>query len=224
MKKRIKIDSALLSSLIILTVFLYVSKKLYFTNRFWDNVLDFVGLVGVLKGTFLRMAARGHKKAHSRQGGSLVMTGPYRLVRNPMYFGSFLIGAGFVLIIWPWWSLPVFAGFFYMRFNRQIIKEEGHLNRLFGEEYASYCGKVPRLFPSVTDAAKMKLKEVFNLREAWSTKETRGLWGWPLLAVVLELFQESVVFGQTHPAEVVTVFLAAVLAFFAGLGILYRYG
>ena len=224
MKQRIKIDSALLSFLVILTGFLYLNKGLYLTNRFWDNVLDFVGIMAVLKGTLLRMVARGHKKANSAQGESLVMTGPYTLVRNPMYLGSFLMGVGFILIVWPWWSLPIFAVLFYLRFNQQIVKEEEHLGQLFGADYAAYCQKTPRLFPSPKMIGRIKIKEVLNLKEALSTKEKRALLGWPLLAVVLETFQESVVFGGSDIVQTVGIFLGAMILFSVGLWVVHNYG
>src|SRR3990167_9267300 len=122
MKTRIKIDSAILSFFIILTGFLYQFPSLYAGSPLTDDLLDFLGVIVVLKGTFIRMAARGYKKAYSKSGAGLVTTGPYTLVRNPMYLGSFLMGAGFILMVWPWWSLPVFAGLFYLRFSRQIIQ------------------------------------------------------------------------------------------------------
>jgi protein-S-isoprenylcysteine O-methyltransferase Ste14 len=224
MKKRIQIDSALLSFLVILTGFLYLNKGLYLTSRFWDNVLDFFGIIAVLKGTLLRMMARGHKKANSARGESLVMTGPYTLVRNPMYLGSFLMGVGFILIVWPWWGLPIFAVLFYLRFNQQIVKEEEHLSQVFGADYAAYCQKTPRLFPSLKMVKNIRIKEVLNVKEALSTKEKRALLGWPLLAVVLETFQESIVFGGSDFVHTVHIFVGAIILFSIGLWMVHHYG
>ncbi len=224
MKDRVRIDSALLSAAIILTGFLCLNKNIYHTSRFLDNFLDFIGLMAVLKGVLLRMAARGHKKAHSGQGGQLVMTGPYALVRNPMYLGSFLMGAGFILMLWPWWSLPFFALLFYLRFNRQIIKEESRLSESFGEGFAVYCQKTPRLFPSLRFMKATKVKDIFNLKEAFSTTERRGLLAWPALAVGLETFQESIVFGGTDIRRTLCLFLAAALVFAISFWVFDRYG
>lgn len=209
MKSRIKIDSAILSFIIILTGLLYCYPFLYPFGPRGDNVLDFLGLIVVLKGTFLRMAARGHKKAHSQQGKGLVMTGPYRLVRNPMYLGSFLMGAGFVLIVWPWWSLPIFGILFYLRFCQQVIKEEKHLGEVFGKVYADYCSNVPRAFPRWSDFQKMKYSEIYPPDEVWNTKEVRGFVTWPILAVLLETFQELVVFGSTNILQTISIFILA---------------
>jgi protein-S-isoprenylcysteine O-methyltransferase Ste14 len=213
MKKRIKIDSSLLSFIILLTGFLYAFPKLYSQSVFWDSFLDFMGMVVILKGNMLRMAARGHKKKYSNRSNELVTNGPYKICRNPMYFGSFLIGAGFILIVWPWWTLPIFAMLFYMRFKTQVVKEEKFLGEMFQDEYRKYCAKVPRIFPNLKMAATTKTREIIDLNEAFSTKETGGLFGWPILAVILESFQEMVIFGHTDIARTLVIFMAAVVTF-----------
>jgi len=222
MKKRVKTDSAILSSIIIMTGFLFTFQKFYSHNPFLDDALDFIGLIVLLMGILLRMSARGHKKAHSGNGKKLVLTGPYTFVRNPMYLGSFLMGAGFILMIWPWWSLPVFAGLFYLRFNRQIIKEEKYLSRLAGEKYGRYCKRINRLFPSMRHLSHARLRKVINLNEAFSTKEKRGLWTWPLLAVFLESFQEQIIFKETNIMQTVMIFLSAAIVFIIGFWVFYQ--
>ena len=212
MKQRIKIDTSLLLLILLFTGFLCLNKHLYVANHTWDRVMDFLGMIVMMKGVLLRMSARGHKRMRSQQGRQLVTTGPYALVRNPMYLGSFMVGMGFLLIVWPWWSLPIFAVFFYLRFNKQIVEEEKYLTRLFGEEFTRYCQKTPRLIPSWRSVRGLKTKGIFNAREAFSTTERRGLWAWPLLAVGLETVQETFVFGSTDVFGVLEVFAAAILA------------
>lgn len=224
MKKRIQIDTTLLVLIILFTLFLYINRHIYFISPGADNVLDFFGMIVVLKGVLLRMSARGHKKAHSRQGDQLVETGPYILTRNPMYLGSFLIGAGFALIVWPWWSWPIFAVFFYMRFIIQIINEEKHLAQLFPDDFTAYCQRAPRLLPPLKSVLKASPRDIFKIDEAWSTKEKWGLLAWPLLAVILEGLQETLVFGAADIPVILAISLAAMAVFFVGFWIAYRYG
>lgn len=222
MKRRVQIDTTLLALVILFTGFLYLNRHIYFISPGADNVLDFLGIIVICKGVLLRMSARGHKKAHSRQGDRLVETGPYVLTRNPMYLGSFLIGVGFVFIVWPWWSLPIFALFFYLRFNMQIAQEEKHFAQLFPNEFAAYCQKTPRLLPSLKTVLKTSPKQIFKLDEAFCTKEKWGLLAWPLLAVILEALQETLVFGATNILTILVVFAAAIAVFVIGLWIVYR--
>ena len=221
MKKRIKIDSSILSLLIICTGTLFLFKDLYPKSNLTDNVFDFIGVIILLKGTLLRMIARGHKKKNSNKGGELVIDGPYLLTRNPMYLGSFLIGCGFILILWPWWSLPIFAWMFYTRFKHQIVTEEKFLTKHFGQAYEDYCRKVPRLFPSFTNMSRVQIKDVYNPREAFTTKEKNGIYSWFALAIFLEVCQEYIVFGTTNIERVLTIFLAATVVFVVVAGTLY---
>jgi len=168
------------------------------------------------------MSARGHKKRNSKKSVSLVKTGPYKLIRNPMYLGSFLIGVGFSLIIWPWWLVPPFTLLFYLRFNEQVVIEEVYLNEIFGDEFRNYCKRVPRYFPSWEGLHKIKTKEIYNLEDAFSTKEKRGLLGWPMLAIVLENFQEMMVYGITNTIQTLIVFMITIIIFIIGFTITYN--
>lgn len=221
MKKRIQIDSAILSFVIILTGILYLFPHFYTRCLFWDHTFNFLGLLLVFKGTFLRMAARGFKKTHSSQSKNLVSQGPYTLTRNPMYLGSFFIGAGFVLIVWPFWLLPVFALLFYARFNKQVVQEEKFLAEKFGDAYQQYCRRVPRLFPQWKKILETDVRETFPWKTSWTTKEVRGLVGWPILAVILEALQQKIVFARVDFRGIIIIFMFSTLVFFIGLILRY---
>ncbi|MDD3374230.1 MAG: isoprenylcysteine carboxylmethyltransferase family protein [Candidatus Omnitrophica bacterium] len=222
MKKRVQVDSLILSSTIILTGALYLFPGLYSKNIWSDNIFDYLGFLALLLGVYLRMAARGYKKEFSRKGHGLVSNGLYAFVRNPMYLGSFLMGSGFLLIVWPWWALPIFALAFYRRFNKQMIKEEKHLETLFGDEYRNYCKKTPRLFPEIKKIKKLKFSEVFPWDITWSTKEKRGLFLWPLLGILLETFQQQVIFHQINVGQTIKIAVFAGIVFAISLKVLYR--
>ena len=222
MKQRIRVDAGLLAAVILFTAVLYQFPRLYPPSRFLDNSLDWLGLMAIFAGAYIRMAARGVKKARSRRGDGLVTDGLYSVVRNPMYFGSLMMGAGFVLIVCPVWFLPVFAGIFYLRFRAQIIREERSLAQRFGEDYAAYCRAVPRMFPRRSAFASMNAAALFPWKETWSTKEGRGLPYWSLAAVPMESLQEWRVFGSTNVFQTAGIFLSAALVFLIWLGIRYR--
>ena len=79
----------------------------------------------------------------------LVIQGPYRFVRNPMYIGAGLALAGAALF---YESLPLlgYAGLFFLATHLFVVcYEEPTLRRTFGEEYEAYCRQVRRWGPSV---------------------------------------------------------------------------
>ena len=223
MKPRIKIDVAIIIALAVITGAIYFyAPRFYSCSPALNNILDFIGVLMILKGNLLRMWARGHKKVFSDNSGRLVVTGPYTLTRNPMYLGTFLMGSGFVLVAWAWWVWPVFAVVFYMRFKRQIAHEEEILEKAFGPEYKAYCQRTPRFFPSVQQSLKARWKEIFNWSEVLSTKEVRGLMIWPLVALILDGIQEKIIFGYVDLKTMLTVFMSAGLVFAIGCFIFLR--
>jgi protein-S-isoprenylcysteine O-methyltransferase Ste14 len=77
----------------------------------------------------------------------LVMSGPYRYSRNPMYVGVLTILAGEVLL-YSDLRLLFFLLAMTVLFNIFILGyEERTLGRQFGEAYARYCEAVPRWIP-----------------------------------------------------------------------------
>ncbi len=221
MKTRIKIDGLFLSSVIILLGVIYQFPQLYPKSRGLDDTMDFLAVLLILQGIFLRMTARGHKKEFSQQGKGLVSTGPYSIVRNPMYLGTYLIGCGFVLLLWPWWAVFVFSLAFYGRFRKQIMLEEDFLGKTFGENYRDYCRRVPRLFPTWESLWNMKTKEVFPWEQAWTTKEKRAIPPALLGIMILETFQQQVIFK--HIDILSTLIVVALASAVFCLGWWYRY-
>ncbi len=77
----------------------------------------------------------------------LVMQGPYRYVRNPMYVGLFLVLVGEAML---------YASFFVLLYALFLVAaahifvvfyEEPTLRRRFGESYKQYLRSVPRWLP-----------------------------------------------------------------------------
>lgn len=78
------------------------------------------------------------------RSSSVVRTGIYRYTRNPMYLGMALVLLG-VAVFWasaPGSAIVAAFCFYIQRF--QIVPEERALQRLFGEEFASYRSRVRR--------------------------------------------------------------------------------
>ena len=77
----------------------------------------------------------------------LVIRGPYRFVRNPMYIGAGMTLAGAALF---YESLPIFIYtclFFLATHLFVVLYEEPTLRRTFGDEYKAYFGRVSRWLP-----------------------------------------------------------------------------
>jgi protein-S-isoprenylcysteine O-methyltransferase Ste14 len=77
----------------------------------------------------------------------LVVVGPYRLVRNPMYVGAGLALAGAALFYESWPLLGYCAVFLLMTHLFVVLVEEPVLRATFGDAYADYCRRVRRWWP-----------------------------------------------------------------------------
>jgi len=79
----------------------------------------------------------------------LVIQGPYRFVRNPMYIGAGLALASAALF---YGSLPLlgYTGVLFLATHLFVVwYEEPTLRRTFGQEYEAYCRQVRRWWPSI---------------------------------------------------------------------------
>jgi protein-S-isoprenylcysteine O-methyltransferase Ste14 len=92
-------------------------------------------------GTFL---ARRTSVIPHRPASSLVISGPYRFTRNPMYLGLALITAGFGLFFDTWWPLLLLVPAVWIIQRTVIAPEEAYLRRRFGADYVEYSHRVRR--------------------------------------------------------------------------------
>lgn len=105
-----------------------------------------VGLPLVILGELMRTWSSGH----IRKDHALATDGPYSLTRNPLYFGSFVLGLGFALMANRWSVLFGFVLLFGLIYDATIEDEEHKLLKQFGEAFAGYCREVPRFFPRMS--------------------------------------------------------------------------
>jgi protein-S-isoprenylcysteine O-methyltransferase Ste14 len=78
---------------------------------------------------------------------SLVVRGPYKHVRHPLYLGVVSLIAGWSLLL-DYTFLLMSAIFLFLWFNVVVAPfEERELRAMFGEEYEQYSNEVPRMIP-----------------------------------------------------------------------------
>jgi protein-S-isoprenylcysteine O-methyltransferase Ste14 len=79
----------------------------------------------------------------------LVVRGPYRFLRNPMYLGAGFAVGGAALFFESIQLLAFVALFLLATHLFVVFYEEPTLRRTFGAEYESYCRRVHRWWPRV---------------------------------------------------------------------------
>ena len=96
------------------------------------------------------LAIRAWAAGHIRKNAQLATSGPYAFTRNPLYFGSFLLGLGFTIASGRWWLALMFALLFIGIYLPVMNVEAGMLDQLFGDDFEKYRRSVPLFFPRLT--------------------------------------------------------------------------
>ena len=75
------------------------------------------------------------------------MSGPFRVVRNPLYLGNWMIWSGLVVASRLLWMLPIAWAVFALQYGTMVIWEETRLRSMFGRQYERYARGVSRWVP-----------------------------------------------------------------------------
>jgi protein-S-isoprenylcysteine O-methyltransferase Ste14 len=122
-----------------------------------------VGLpFAVIGGMFRALAAGVIKK-----DAALATNGVYALTRNPLYFGSSLLAAGFAIMSANELAAAVLIVPFGLIYPTVMLREEAHLAKLFPDEFRLYRAKVPRFFPRLT----LRFPRSFSFSQYLSNRE-----------------------------------------------------
>lgn len=113
----------------------------------------FPGLVICAAGAAIRTWASGYLRKDSK----LAVGGPYSHLRNPLYFGTYLMAIGAALSVQAYPLFLAGSVLFAVVYHFIILDEETKLAKFFGDAYVGYSGLVPRFFPRLTPAPAAQL-------------------------------------------------------------------
>src|SRR6516162_5480548 len=107
--------------------------------------LTFAGFAFSIWARFV-IAANWSSDVQLKRDHELIVAGPYRWVRHPIYTGVLLMFAGTALAVGEWRAIlaVVMAAAAYWR---KLRLEEEVMRREFGAAYAQYAAHVPALIP-----------------------------------------------------------------------------
>jgi protein-S-isoprenylcysteine O-methyltransferase Ste14 len=115
------------------------------------------GAAIVAAGEIVRLWAVHHigviSRTRSDRLGPLVETGPFAIVRNPLYLGNVALWIGFAVLARMLWMVPVIALVLGVEYHAIVRWEEQLLESRVGEGYRAYAARVPRWLPRLTPAS-----------------------------------------------------------------------
>jgi protein-S-isoprenylcysteine O-methyltransferase Ste14 len=75
---------------------------------------------------------------------AIVVSGPFRFSRNPLYLALTLAYSGLTLAFNEWWGVVVLIPLLVVMHRGVVVREERYLERKFGERYRQYRSRVRR--------------------------------------------------------------------------------
>jgi protein-S-isoprenylcysteine O-methyltransferase Ste14 len=145
----------------------------------WGSTIALIG-VGI------RAWASGHLHKNER----LATSGPYAYTRNPLYFGSFIIGLGFCAVTRSYTVAALYVILFAVLYIPIMQKEAEHLRTVFGNDYLQYEAGVPLFFPRLKPSTRSTAP--FTIQQYFTNKEYNALVGYlgalALLFLKMKLF------------------------------------
>ncbi len=114
----------------------------------WTGVVGYAFAVSWLLWMFHTLGRNLTDTVVVRRDARLVTSGPYRLVRNPMYTGVPMVGLTLGLALGTWLAPVAALGMFSLLAVR-LRREEKYLVGRFGDDYLNYMQRVGRFFPRI---------------------------------------------------------------------------
>lgn len=141
----------------------------------------------VITGTFIRIYSAVY--IYGKKTVSLIQAGPYSVVRNPLYVGSLVAGIGIGLESENVLILALIVFFFVVYYPFIIADEERRLAEVHGEEFLSYCSRVPRFIPNPFLFNEPETLEVNARKLKWAFMDGLAFMVGTLALVILEALQ-----------------------------------
>jgi protein-S-isoprenylcysteine O-methyltransferase Ste14 len=127
------------------------------------------GVPIVAAGELLRIWAVHHigviSRTRSDRLGPLVDTGPFSIVRNPLYLGNILLWVGFAVSARLLWLVPVVVLLLAFEYHAIVRWEEQLLTARIGAAYGDYTRRVPRWLPALRAPSRADEAARFSLRD-----------------------------------------------------------
>ncbi len=118
-----------------------------------SKLTSVIGVVFLLSGSLLfisgilRLGANLTALPYPKSESTLIETGPYRIVRHPMYSGATLVAFGWSLWIHSWLAIGI-ALVLFVVFDLKTRREETWLKEKF-PDYSAYQQRVHKLVPLI---------------------------------------------------------------------------
>jgi protein-S-isoprenylcysteine O-methyltransferase Ste14 len=116
----------------------------------WGGAIVFACGIEYFRRTHVALAGNWTPVLEVREGDTLVTSGPYRLVRHPMYSSAYVINIGMSALSANWLvAVGPLVGLTLL-YAVRVRDEEQLMIDAFGDEYRAYMRRTGRLLPKLS--------------------------------------------------------------------------
>ena len=159
----------------------------------------------IAAGELIRIWANGYAIKTEK----LTTSGPYAFVRHPLYLGTLLLVAGFIIFLRVYYIGAALLAVMAIVYSGTIKEEEVLLEGKF-KEYAGYKKKVPALFPTLFPYREGE-KWGFSFERFFRSQEYKPLLWIPVILIAFYLKEKLLMEKEAVDAQKVWLMVAAAL-------------
>jgi protein-S-isoprenylcysteine O-methyltransferase Ste14 len=121
---------------------------------FYTRIIFVIGSLLVILSALIRTWATAYLRTEvvhdaALHNESLMASGPFRWVRNPLYLGNLLLAIGLGAMASRLGFFVIVIGMFLIVY-RLVLREESGLKASQGESYREFLARVPRFLPALS--------------------------------------------------------------------------
>ncbi|MDO8915584.1 MAG: protein-S-isoprenylcysteine O-methyltransferase [Coriobacteriia bacterium] len=115
----------------------------------WTGAVITVGGIWLFSLTHTALAQNWSPLLEVREGNTLITSGPYHLVRHPMYSAGLVVNIGISLLCANWLAATGLIAGLLIVVGFRVRDEERMMIDAFGDEYRAYMARTGRLLPKL---------------------------------------------------------------------------
>jgi protein-S-isoprenylcysteine O-methyltransferase Ste14 len=120
----------------------------------------FSGFLLMMAGMFFRAWSSGY----INKDKELATEGPYSLTRNPLYFGSLILGSGIAVASNNMITYLIFIVYYFTFFTFLIGIERKRMRQRFGQQYEAWAKEANLFFPKIKKIKKFNFNIAFYMK------------------------------------------------------------
>lgn len=178
-RKRVAISALAFASVLAISVLLGTRPREFAHGH---DLVSLLSTAALLAGLAIRSWAAGTLVKNKE----LTTSGPYRLIRNPLYAGSFLMMFGACGLMDHWLAPLLMVVSILLIYQFTVHSEERRLHRAYGQAWTEYARRTPRFVPRTLsfDFSNWRVSQWLKNREYAAVLTTA------LVMVLIELWEQ----------------------------------